>query len=456
MNPGEQAATASPPRLTSTLSPGRHVLEPASVLGLASSDARPRHSVFGRTATRPRVALMAILLAAAMPVRIPVSAPIVGSVSVLDIVLIGAAGTLLLDATFRPLDTGYRQLFWLLCIPFIASAASIVWSQDRSATLHATIVSAEALVAYLVVVRELAGVPASRVIAYIRRYAYLLVIPAVLLLLNVPGFEPQIAGVKESSGDYISYYTRLSHPFLGRSNNLATVLAFVAPLLVYWGHVRRNRWAIVAGIVAFIAIFLTQSRSALLAFLVAGVVFAPFALGRPGARTRLMRTILAVILLGAVAVAALYSLNPATNEFFSGRFSRANIDDRSALLQAGTAKIADRPLLGYGAGVTPEEDPVLAGGVHNTFVQQVMYFGLPLGLLVVAAIVGFAGFFVARRLENPLGGAVAYVVLVQIVIFLFQASFEGTLLRVLFYLSVGLGVALLRAVERESLPDAAR
>jgi O-antigen ligase len=399
---------------------------------------------------------MAILLAAAVPVRIPVSAPLVGSVSVLDILLIAAAATLVLDATFRPLDTGYRHLFRILCIPFIVSAASIVWSQDRSATLHATMVSAEALVAYLVVVRELEGLPASRVIVYIRRYAYLVIIPAVLLLLNVPGFEPQISGVKESSGDYISYYTRLSHPFLGRSNNLATVLAFFAPLLVYWGHVRRDRGALMAGVVAFVAIFLTQSRSVLLAFLIAGIVFAPFAVGRRGGRTRFMRTVVAVVLLGAISVATLYSLNPATNEFFSGRFSRANVDERAALLGTGTAKIADRPLLGYGAGVTPDHDPLLEGGVHNTFVQQVLSFGLPLGLLVGAAIVGFAGFFVARRLHNSLGGAIAYVVIVQVVIFLFQASFEGTVLRVLFYLSVGLGVTLLRAVERESVADAAR
>jgi O-antigen ligase len=455
MKPADHTAAVSRGAVSAAVSPGRHVLVPPAALAVPSSEARPLRIPATLAITRPRIALMAILLAAAVPVRLPVSVPLVGSISVLDLLLVAAAGTLLLDATFRPLDPGYGRLFWLLCIPFVLSAASVVWSQDRSATLHATLVSAEALVAYLVIVRELAGVPASRVIVYIGRYAYLMLIPAVLLLLNVPGFEPQISSVKESSGDYISYYTRLSHPFLGRSNNLATVLAFLAPLLLYWGHVRQDRRALLTGIVAFVAIFLTQSRSVLLAFLVAAVVFAPFAVGRRGVRTRLLRTVIAVVFLGAVSVAMLYSLNPATNEFFSDRFSRANVDERAELLAAGNAKIAERPLLGYGAGVTPDDEPLLAGGVHNTFVQQIMNFGLPLGLLVGAAIVGLAASLLARRRHNALAGAVAYVVMVQVVIFLFQASFEGTLLRVLFYLSMGLGVALLRAVDRERVADLA-
>ena len=39
--------------------------------------------------------------------------------------------------------------------------------------------------------------------------------------------------------------------------------------------------------------------------------------------------------------------------------------------------------------------------------------------------------------------------IVQRVIFLFESSFEGTVLRVLFYLSVGMAAALLRAAEAE-------
>lgn len=391
--------------------------------------------------TGPRVALMAVLVAAAVPVR--VSAPVIGSVSILDVVLVALAATLLFDWAFRPIDPGYRQLFWILCVPLVVSGASLVWSQDRPATLHSVFVSLEGLAAYLVVVRELRGVSAARVITYMRRFVYLVILPAILLLLSVPGFAPQVGDLSETSGDYISYFTRLSHPFLGRSNNLATVLAFFAPLLVYWGHTRRNRRATVAGVAAFAAIFLTQSRSALLAFVVAAIVCAPLVAARSRS-TGLTRKIVAIVLIGILAVGVLYSLNPSTNEFFSGRFTRDNVDSRTALISTSLERIAERPFLGYGGGVTPDYQ-----SVHNTFLQQIVYFGLPLGLLVSAALVGMAAFILARRAHGPFAVALGYVVVVQLVIFLFQASFEGTVLRVVFFMSMGLGVAFLRATEAE-------
>ena len=87
--------------------------------------------------------------------------------------------------------------------------------------------------------------------------------------------------------------------------------------------------------------------------------------------------------------------------------------------------------------------------MHNTFLQQAVYFGIPLGVLVSAALIGLAGFFLARRRRAAIAGVLAYVLLVQLVSFAFEASFEGTVLRVLFYMSIGMAVALLRSVESE-------
>jgi O-antigen ligase len=394
--------------------------------------------------------MMVVLLAAAMPIRIASSFPIIRSVSVLDVLLILAAVTLLLDLSFRPLDTGDRRLFLLLCLPLVVSVLSLVWSQNRPATLRASIVYFEAITAYLFVVRELGGLSPARVITYIKRYAYLLIIPGVLLLLHVPGFAPRVGDASQTSGEYISYFTRLSHPILGRSNNLATVLAFFAPLLLFWGRTRRDRAATRAAVVTFLAIFLTLSRGVLLAFVVAGFLYLLVA-GRSGARRAGMGgRVATTVALGAIAIAFFYSVNPATHEFFGARLGLANVSGRSALISTSFPKIGQRPFLGYGAGVAPDNDPLLAGGVHNTFVQQVLYFGLPLGLVVSAILFGIAGVFVARRRSVPIAGAIAYTVMVQLVIFVVESSFEGTVLRVLFYLSVGLAVALLRSVEIES------
>jgi hypothetical protein len=395
---------------------------------------------------------MIVLVAAAMPVRIADSFPIVNSVSILDILIVIAAGTLFLDLAFRPPDIGYPQLFWLLCFPFFVSIASLVWSQDRPETLRASFSYGEGLIAYLFVVRELSYLPSARVITYVKRYAYLLIIPGVLLLLHVPGFAPDLPGVKHSSGDYISYYSRLSHPVLGRSNNLAAVLAFFVPLLVYWGHTRHDRGIRRAGYIALLAIFLTLSRGTLLAFVIAGLLYAPFASGsrRKARGGGVGRRVGLAVVLGVVAIATFDALNPATHEFFRGRLTLANVSGRSELLSMSLPKLENRPLLGYGSGVTPDHDPLLAEGVHNTFVQQALSFGLPLGLLVSLALLGIAGAFFARRGSTALAGVIGYTVLVQLVSFLFEASFEGTVLRVLFYLSVGLAAGLLRATEAES------
>lgn len=393
---------------------------------------------------------MIVLLAAALPVRVVASFPIIQTVSVLDVLLILVAVTLVLDLSFRPLDTGDRRLFLLLCLPLVLSVLSLVWSQDRPATLRASLVYAEGVVAYLFVVRELDGLSPARVITYIKRYAYLLIIPGVLLLLHVPGFHPQVDDVSRTSGEYISFFSRLSHPILGRSNNLATVLAFFAPLLLYWGHTRRDRRATLAAIVTFLAIFLTLSRGVLLAFVVAGLFYLLVA-GRSSApRGGMGSKVAATVALGAVAIAFFYSVNPATHEFFGTRFGVANVSERSTLISMSLPKIENRPFLGYGAGVAPENDPLLAEGVHNTFVQQVLYFGLPLGLVMSAILLGIAGVFLARRRVQPIAGVIAYAVMVELVIFAVESSFEGTVLRLLFYLSIGLAVGLLRAVESET------
>lgn len=428
-------------------------------------------------ATSPRIFLMLVLIAAAMPYRIPTTVPLVHSISVLDILLILAAVTLFLDLATRPIELGYVPLFALLCLPFFVASVSLVWSEDPAETLRTVLVYAEGLIAYLFVVRELAGVSTDRIVTFVKRYAYLLIIPGVLLLLHVPGFEPQQPGLSESSGDYISYYTRLSHPILGRSNNLATVLAMLAPLLFFWGHHRRDRRLMVAAFITLAAIAMTQSRGALLAVLLAGILYAPFAASRrraggPGLGGR----ILAAVTFAVIGFAVLYTVNPATQEYFAGRLTLANVEERSKLASEALDEIGRRPMLGYGGGVKPaqpepeqadlneliataearkhvvEATDIAKENVHNAFLEQVVYYGIPLGIAVCLSLCGLAVFFLARR-ANLLAGVIAYTLIVQLVLFLFESSFEGTVLRVLFYLGVGLAVAAMRSVDAGTASD---
>jgi O-antigen ligase len=423
--------------------------------GSAAATVRPGARELGNPRPdRPRIALMLVLLAAAMPVRLPVRVPVVGSVSVLDLLLLVMLATLYLDLPTRRPFWGPPRLTAALCVPAVVSGLSVLWSQDRDGTTRTTIVYVEALVAYLVVLREVEGLRPGRIIAYLRRYAYLVTLPAVLLILRVPGFGPQDPGLAPNSGDYLSYYTRLSHPVLGRSNNLATVLAILVPPLLYWGHTRRDRRATTAGLVALTAVVLTLSRGVMVSFVVGGLGYL-LLLRRTAAAPR--RPVLAKVVgatLGlAGAATVLYELNPATREFFSGRLSPTNVVRRADLYSLAFQKIAENPLLGYGAGAVPDGDPALFVDVHNTYVQQLVYFGLPLGVLVGIVIAALPIVFVVRRRASPLAGAVAFGVLVEVLSFSFESSFEGTVLRVIFYLTIGLLAGLLRASDQEAAED---
>jgi O-Antigen ligase len=399
------------------------------------------------------VLLSLVLVAAAMPLRIADNVPVVNSLSILDILLVCVGFTLFLDLAYRPLDVGYRQVFWLLSVPFLLAVASLYWSQDRGTTIRSILIYVEGIVVYLFVVRELDGLPPYRIIRYMERYAYLLVIPAVFLLLHVPGFEPRVGDdVSRTSGDYLTYFTRLSHPVLGGSNNLASILALLAPILLYWGQVRSNRRATLAGGVALLAIFLTLSRGMLLSFVIAGLLYGMVALIRPGraaggGSSRLWKRLAAIVGLGITAIALFYLFNPTTHGLIKDRFTLANVNAREGLIADAWTKIEHRPFLGYGSGVAPDGDLLLKEGVHNAFLQQIIYYGVPLGVAISLVLCGLAGFFLARRTVTPLAGVMGFALMAELISFLFESTFEGTVLRVLIYMCIGLMVGLLRAVE---------
>ena len=411
----------------------------------ARAPARP--ATGAGSGARPRVLLMLVLIAAAMPVRVLRSVPGIDSVSVLDILLAVAALTLFLDLACAPLDLGYPALFALLCVPAAVCGLSMLWTQDPGATFRATLVYGEGVVAYLFVVRELRDASPGRVMTYIRRYACLLVVPAVLLLLRVPGFGPEEPGLPTDSDRYLSYYTRLSHPALGPSNNLATVLAFFVPLLLYWGHVRHERRFTVAGYVTLAAVLGTLSRGVVLGLLTAAVLAALGSLLRSRwAGGRVFGKAVAALAVAVIAVALLYRLLPHT--LVASRFSPANVLIRSEFAVEAVEKIAERPFLGYGGGAAPDGMADLAR-VHDTYLQQMVYFGVLLGALVSLVLAGTAVFFFSRWRTSGPARVVGFTLVAQLVVFAVESSFEGTVLRVLFYLSLGLATALVRASEKD-------
>jgi len=397
--------------------------------------------------TRPRILLGLLLLAVAMPLRIPVDAPVISSVSILDLLLVVAAFTLVLDLPFRPLAVGYPAVLWLLSVPVLATVLSLAWSQDRTATLAVLGFTLEGVVGYLFVTRELEGLPGERVVSLLERLTVLLIVPAVLLLLGVPGFEPRQPELSVTSGDYLSYFTRLSHPILGRSNNLATVVVVFVPVLLWWGHTHRRRSSTFVGFLGLAAVAATQSRGVLLA----GVVgLAVYLLARPpvatGERAALGKVVAGV---GALVVSsvAFFLLNPFAREFGASRLSGENFSLRTTLLAEAFEHLRERPVLGFGPGVVPDRDSALTVDLHNTYVQQLLSFGVPLGFVVSLSLLALPVWFLVKARADvlPVAGVVGLALTIEALSFAFESSFEGSVLRVVYYISVGLLAGLVRA-----------
>jgi O-antigen ligase len=245
-----------------------------------------------------------------------------------------------------------------------------------------------------------------------------------------------------------SYYARLGHPYIGKSNNLATVLGFFVLLVLAYACFRRNVQSYAIAGLTIAAIVATLSRGVVLALAIAGIVF--LAVNRRIAVRAAMAASLAIMLVVGGSV-LIFQENPEWGGWIvlGDRMERKNIDARVEKVDMALTKIEARPLLGYGGGVVADGEVLLDGGVHNTVVEQFLYYGIPIGLVVVMALVVLAIRVAQWPASGPEGKSLARAVgvgiLGQFLIFLVQSSYEGTLLRVLFYFSVGLAVAMLRA-----------
>jgi len=384
-----------------------------------------------------------LLISAAFPVRFSVPGVTLATASVFDIVLLSAVlPYIFVLASGRRLPVGPAPLFQLGMGLVALSVASLAWTQSSSDTLTGIFSAAEGVFGYLLVVGFLRDAPPSQIVRLLYQWVILLLIPAVLLWQNVPGFLPP-STVDPLSGDYISYFARLSHPFLGRSNNLATLLVFAIVPLGVWAALRRDRRAGLVALISFAATLLTFSRGVLLALVLAVALFALFdwTAARPVVSRILIATVPSTILLWAAL-----RFNDDVARFLPDRFTAAGSDARLQLVESGIIQFLDNWILGVGASVG---EPV-----HNTYLQQVVYFGVAggffaIGLFIVAGLSWFT-----REPPSELRNmrrAVGIAFLAQLLTFVTESSFEGTLLKPLIWICWGLGAALVAAFEKESL-----
>jgi O-antigen ligase len=388
-------------------------------------------------------AVLLLVISGAMPLRVWASIGPFRSFSIFDLVIVAVGAWLAVNALRgRKLSFGDAWVFQWLCVLPAAAALSILWTTSIQETLRSVVVYAEAIVAYITVCTGLAGRSSATVMRVGALFVLLVLLGSVLMMLFVPGFEPQVLDNSDFD-DMVSYYTRMSHPFLGKSNDLAGLFAFFVMPFAGWAWSKRSVWYSVLAVLTACALLLTFSRGALLA--VAVVIIVASFRSRAALKRLLAVGTFAIPVLGVLVVMAVASV-PLASDYLEDRLSLTNIESRNVILDAAFDALATRPVLGFGAGAVEVFDDRLSAGVHNTYVEQMLSFGVPLG-----ALCGLALFMVvlslkrlcARSTVGDWKEALWLAALCQALIFLTETSFEGSILRILFYMCIAWGSALL-------------
>lgn len=362
--------------------------------------------------------------------------------TILDLVAVGALVVLVADLMLR-------GFFWpplpLVAISVVGAIAAAPALAQGDLVGHAVVYEfavVEQLVLLWALASLLRGETERRVVLVIGAWVVALLLPCLLLWLRVPGFLP-IEKLDPASGDYISYFARLSHPYIGRSNNIAVLfVVFVIPLAV-WGT-RRSSWLGKAvATLALVCVVLTLSRGTLVAlgfgFVLLGALAWKDLVG-------LWRWALAAAVTAVVGVVLMILANPASRMHIGDRLNGSNVDARGDLFSTAVSDIQRNPLWGNGPGVLPSG--------HNIVLQQLVDFGVIVGSVMVALLVASVMWWfwplTGRSAEVRLSPswlriACGVGVALQVGSCLVEASYEWGALRELMWISWALLFALLRA-----------
>lgn len=381
-------------------------------------------------------AVAVVIVAGAWSSPAPAGIPLPWHGSVLDVASFFAAFVLVADLAIRGWVRPPLPVLALAGVSIVIGLVWVAWTSDPGASRLFSVNAAQALVLLWMMQALLRGVSAHVVVHVIGGWVVALLVPCALLWLEVPGYLPP-ADLDPASGDYISYFARLSHPWIGRSNNIAVLFVVAVIPLAVWGARHRNRVAQLFAGLALVTTVMTLSRGTLLALTVGAVLLCVMA-RREG--LRVWRWALVSLMASLVALVGMFLFNPASRENMASRASAVNIDARGDLLGDAVAAIQANPAVGQGPSVTPS--------FHNILVQQPVDFGLLIGVLIDLILVSVVVWWWVgpRRLETRwLAVACGVAVAIQLGSCLVEASYEGGFLRNLIWLSWGLLLALYAA-----------
>ncbi len=394
-----------------------------------------------------------LFLSAALPVRIWVSVGPFRSFSIFDIAILACSLLLVVRLLLnRKIDFGDQWVFFWLSVPLALCALSFLWSESPTETIRTISVYAEALIAYLTVTTYLSGKSTDSILSIVVVFACVLLATSLFMILGVPGFSPQIAE-NSYADDLVSYYARLSHPFLGRSNNLAGVLALLLFPLVSIAWARRRIALKALAVLVGLGLVLTLSRGVILAIVMVTFIRT---LGSAKLLARLFAWLAALVPTITLATVWLITAYPLAAVYLTDRLTTENVLARAQLFEAASQDIAEHPLLGAGAGAIEVSDLRLREGAHNSYIEQILSFGVPLGV-----VCGFSIIAVVVRVRqlafNSTDEAMTGLWLApacQLLIILSETAFEGSILKIIYYMMIAWTVAMIRSSKECSFDSA--
>lgn len=402
-----------------------------------------------------------------LPFRFSVPSSVVGSISLLDVAV--AMGVAVLVARFiggGVISFGDDRVLILLSIPFALAVVSMIWSSDATSTVRAAILSLEAIGAYLVVVNTLERAAPGTHFLVASGIIVGLVIFSTAFWVGIVDIAPQFTS-ELSDRELLTYYARLSHPFLGRSSDLSSVIAmFLFVVAGAWVVQRRVMWA-VSVVVGLVGVALTLTRGVILA-LVVGVIAFGLSIGRRETKLNISRRIVGLmaggVAIALLAVIAVVSLSPGfatpLAENLRNRLALSGYQVRVENVSLAWDVIMRNPLVGLGGGNLGGGILAERGGVHNTYLEAMINYGIVLGLVASAALVLVALRLYSYRSSAPLSDATLVLVsagfatvVTQLIVFVGETTYEAATPRVAFFMSVGLVVSLVRATARGHHPE---
>jgi hypothetical protein len=402
----------------------------------------------------PGFLFFGLVLSLLFPYRIEYNWAFFSTISVLDIALIILFSLVVIGAFVRGgFVVGNKTIFIALIMPVIFAILSLMWSVNAFATMKSIVVYGAAVVVFLLTIHFGEGRSISQLGASFVSISFVLILVSIVSYFPGSPLRPEVTMLESQlsrSNFLLSYNARMSHPFLGLSNNFATILAMLLPIVLFVrkaGVWRRSAWLV--AVLLFAAIIATGSRGVLLAVVTAYALAFAWKLALTG---RMPGRNMLLFFIALIVAALFFLLSPESQKHVVDRLSLNTVYARLEAYFAVIEIVRNSPW-GIGPGVALSEvSEVALKSVHNAYLQNLLWFGWFGGLLINLTILALPFLVLLIPVHSKTGReakrSIALSITILLIINLSQASWEGSLLRVWIYFIVGLGLVMIKKVDR--------